>query len=313
MSASASSRPPWLKRFRRELRVRALLLFLPLLSKLPHRLAVSIGGAVGWLSWWLLARERSLALAHLAIAFPSWEPVARARAGRASFVNLGRAALELMAADGIQPRLGSVVRLDGADAEALRSAYAEGRGVIFITCHIGNWELMARRVVHAGYRAGTVARDAKDPRLTALLERARSRAGLETLWRGRPGLARGLLRLLREGALVGLLIDQDTDVQGQFVPFFDRLAWTPRAAGDLAVRTSAPVVFCCIHREAPTRHRLVVRRIHVPSTGDRERDSLAVTAAATQAIEQEIRSRPDEWVWMHRRWRTQPPTQQNHL
>jgi KDO2-lipid IV(A) lauroyltransferase len=103
---------------------------------------------------------------------------------------------------------------------------------------------------------------------------------------------------------VGLLIDQDIDAQGHFVPFFGRLAFTPRAAGDLAVRTGAAVLFGCIHREERTRHRVVIRRIPVPETGDRELDALSVTAAATRAIEEEIRARPDEWVWMHRRWRT---------
>jgi Kdo2-lipid IVA lauroyltransferase/acyltransferase len=298
------ARLPLLKRLRRELRVRALLLALPLLSRLPQRLAVAVGAAVGWLSWWLVAKERKLALAHLALAFPDSSPAFRARVGRASFVNLGRSALELIAVDALQPRLAKVVELGNAEAELLRAAHGEGRGVIFVSCHVGNWELLARRIVLEGYRAGTVARDAKDPRLTALLERSRQAAGLATLWRGKPGLARELLRLLRGGAFVGLLIDQDTDVQGHFVPFFGKPAFTPRAAGDLAVRTGAALLFGCIHREAPTRHRLVVRRLPLPSTGDRESDSQEVTAAATRMIEEEIRARPDEWVWMHRRWRT---------
>ncbi|GAC1338069.1 MAG: lysophospholipid acyltransferase family protein [Myxococcales bacterium] len=303
----AAGRPPFWKRLRREARVRALLLAVPLLSRLPHRLAVAVGGAVGFLAWWLVPKERRLALAHLGIAFPELDPHARARIGRASFVNLGRSALELAAADGFQPRLAAIAELGPAEAQVLREASAAGKGMIFVACHIGNWELLARRVVLAGYRAGTVAREAQDPRLTALLERSRRNAGLQTLWRGKPGLARGLLRLLREGALVGLLIDQDIDAQGQFVPFFGRPAFTPRAAGDLTVRTGAAVIFGCIHREEPTRHRLVIRRLPVPQTGDRERDSLAVTAAATLAIEEEIRRRPDEWVWMHRRWRTKVP------
>jgi KDO2-lipid IV(A) lauroyltransferase len=152
-----------------------------------------------------------------------------------------------------------------------------------------------------------VAREAQDPRLTALLDRSRRKAGVRVLWRGSKGLARDLLRLLRDGGFVGLLIDQDTDVQGYFVPFFGRPAFTPRAAGDLAVRTGAPMLFGCVHRLAPSVHRVTLRRIEAPRTGDREQDSRALTAAATRAIEDEVRARPDEWVWMHRRWRTQAP------
>ena len=297
---------PWQKRLRRELRVRALLFLLPLLRHLPLRLAVALGGVVGALAWHLVGRERRLALEHLSIAFPERDERWRRAAGRASFVNLGRSALELACVEGFQPRLAEVVRLGEPEARLLAEAHAEGRGVVFVSCHVGNWELLARRIALEGFPCGTVAREAQDPRLTALLERSRRTAGVRVLWRGSPGLARQLLRLLREGGFVGILIDQDTDVQGHFVPFFGRAAFTPRAAGDLAVRTSAPVVLGCVHRVAPAVHQVVLKRIDVPRTGDREADSLALTAAATRAIEDEIRLRPDEWVWMHRRWRTRP-------
>ena len=297
---------PWQKRVRRELRVRALLFFLPLLGRLPHRLAVALGSAVGFAAWHLVGRERRLALEHLAIAFPERDAAFRRKTGRASFVNLARSALELVCVQGFQPRLAKVVVLGEPEARLLAGAHAEGKGVVFVSCHVGNWELLARRIALEGFPCGTVAREAQDPRLTALLERSRLSAGVRVLWRGSKGLAKQLLRLLREGGFVGVLIDQDTDVQGHFVPFFGRLAFTPRAAGDLAVRTGAPIVFGCVHRVAPAMHEVVLKRIDVPRTGDREQDSLALTAAATRAIEDEIRRRPDEWVWMHRRWRTRP-------
>ena len=298
---------PLRKRFRRELRVRALLVLLPLFARLPLRLAVAIGAALGFLGWYLVPRERRLALEHLALAFPDSDPAFRRRAGRASFVNLGRAALELACADGYHHRLKRIVELSPGDAALLQEAHALGKGVVFVSCHVGNWELLARRIGLEGYPCGTVAREAQDPRLTALLDRSRRAAGVRVLWRGSPGLAKELLRLLRQGGFVGLLIDQDTDVQGHFVPFFGRPAFTPRAAGDLAIRTGAPMLFGCVHRLAPSVHRVTIRKIEVERTGDREQDSRALTAAATLAIEREVRARPDEWVWMHRRWRTQEP------
>ena len=296
---------PWRKRLRRELRVRALLVVLPLFARLPLRLAVALGALLGFLAWTFVRSERRLALEHLKLAFPDSDEAFRRRVGRASFVNLGRSALELTCVDGYQHRLSRVVELSPGDAALLREAHAEGKGVVFVSCHVGNWELLARRVALEGFPCGTVAREAHDPRLTALLDRSRRAAGVRVLWRGSPGLAKNLLRLLRDGGFVGLLIDQDTDVQGYFVPFFGRPAFTPRAAGDLAVRTGAPMIFGCAHRLAPSVHRVILRRIEVPRTGDREQDSLAMTAAATRAIENEIRARPDEWVWMHRRWKTQ--------
>src|SRR5438105_11777874 len=288
------------KRFRRELRVRALLAAMPLLRVLPLR----AGAALGWLAWYLVPRQRRLAQAHLALALPEKGEAERARIGRASFVNLGLATLEAARADRLDIR--RTVEL-GSEAEGvLRALQAEGKGVVLVTGHIGAWELFARRVAALGFPCGTVAKEAHDPRITALLERSREQGGVRVFWRGAPLSTREILRFLRdEGGIFGILIDQDTRVAGHFVPFFGRPAFTPRAAGDLAAHLGAPLLFACAHRVASGVHRMVVRRIEVARTGDRDRDSFLLTAAATKAIEEEVRKRPDEWVWMHPRWRTQ--------
>jgi KDO2-lipid IV(A) lauroyltransferase len=288
------------KRFRRELRIRILLATMPLLRILP----LGVGAVLGWLAWYLLPRQRRLARTHLAIAFPGRSARERDRIGRASFANLGLATLEAARADRLDIR--RVVELSADGEELLRNEQAGGKGVILVTGHIGSWELFARRIAVLGFPCGTVAKEAQDPRLTALLERTRAAAGLRVFWRGDPMSARQILRFLRGGGMLGFLIDQDTRVAGYLVPFFGRPAFTPRAAGDLAVRLQAPMLFACAHRVASGLHRMVVRRIDVERTGDRERDSLALTAAATREIEDEIRKRPDEWVWMHPRWRTEP-------
>lgn len=292
-------KPPLAKRIRRELRVRALLFALPLLRVLPP----AIGAALGWLAWYLTPRQRRLAREHLAIAFPEKPREERDRIGRASFASLGRAALE--AARGDAGR----VELSPQDEAVLRAAHAEGKGVVLVTGHIDNWELFARRIAMLGLPCGTVAKEAQDPRLTALLQRSRQSAGVRVFWRGSPMSARELLRFLKEEqGMLGILIDQDTKVAGHFVPFFGRPAFTPRAAGDLAARLGAPMIFGCAHRLAGNVHRIVIRRIEVQRTGDRDADSLALTAAATRAIEDEIRANPQEWVWMHPRWSTRKET-----
>jgi KDO2-lipid IV(A) lauroyltransferase len=289
------------KRIRRELRVRLLLVSLPLLRILPP----AAGATLGWLAWYLVPRQRRLAREQLRLAFPEKSETERDRIGRASFVNLGRAALETARADRMDIR--ALVDLDPRDEALLHAAHAEGKGIVVVTAHIGAWELFGRRMAATGIPCSTVAKEAHDPRITDLLKSVRERAGVRVFWRGTPMSAREILRFLqREGGIVGVLIDQDTRVAGHFVPFFGRPAFTPRAAGDLAARLGAPMLFACAHRVARDMHRMVVRRIDVQRTGDRDRDSVALTAAATRCIEDEVRSRPDEWVWMHPRWRTQP-------
>jgi Kdo2-lipid IVA lauroyltransferase/acyltransferase len=289
------------KRLRREIRVRALLFGWPLLRIVPPW----VGAGLGWLAWHLIRRQRCLARQHLRIAFPEKDEAYRDRIGRRSFANLGRAAVETARAQRLDIR--ATVELDGAGEALLREAHAEGKGVVVATAHIGAWELFARRVAALGIPCGTVAKEAYDRRITALLERSRQQSGVRVFWRGAPLSAREILRFLRdECGIFGILIDQDTRVAGHFVPFFGRPAFTPRAAGDLAAHLGAPLLFACAHRVARGVHRIVVRRIEVPRTGDRDRDSFALTAAATKAIEDEVRKRPDEWVWMHPRWHTQP-------
>jgi KDO2-lipid IV(A) lauroyltransferase len=122
-----------------------------------------------------------------------------------------------------------------------------------------------------------------------------------------------MIRAFREGKIFGLLIDQDTKVQGVFVPFFGRAAFTPRAAGDLALRFRPQVVVGTCRRRGPglgAGHEIEVREVpYDPDPADREAESVRITAACTAILEEAIRARPEEWVWMHRRWKTRPPAE----
>ena len=295
---------PLSKRIRRELRVRALLVVLPVLSRLPHRMAVAFGAVAGWLAWHVVPRHRRAALEHLAMAFPDRDARWLTRVGRDSFVNLGRSAVEVLVADRID--LARTVQFEPGSLELLSAAHAEGRGVVAFSCHLGNWELLARRVASEGLPLATVAREARDARLTALLERSRALSGVTSLWRGDAGAVRAMIRHIRGGGIVAALIDQDTDVAGYFLPFFGREAFTPRAPADLALRTDAAAVFARTRRVAPTVHRITISRAPNPRSEDAETQSRALSAWATREIEEEVRRTPEQWVWMHARWRTRP-------
>jgi KDO2-lipid IV(A) lauroyltransferase len=188
----------------------------------------------------------------------------------------------------------------------LEAALARGKGVVFISGHVGNWELLARRVARAGFPSQSIAKETTDPRLTALVERFRAQGGVRSIWRGQEGAARAMLRALKAGEILGLLIDQDTRVQSLFVPFFGELAATPRAAADLALRTGAAVVVGFCQREGEG-YRLWMEEVPYTAGDDREADALALTTALSQRIEAAIRRAPEQWVWMHQRWKTRPP------
>jgi KDO2-lipid IV(A) lauroyltransferase len=157
----------------------------------------------------------------------------------------------------------------------------------------------------AGYPCQTIAKETSDGRMTALVERFRASAKLKSIWRGQSGAAKHMLRALKAGEILGLLIDQDTDVQSIFVPFFGKPAKTPRAAADLALRTHAAVVMGFCQRQGSARYRLSMEEVTLP-LGEGETAVEQLTAALTARIEAKIRETPEQWVWMHQRWKSQP-------
>lgn len=294
-----------LKRFLRYGLIRALVF---LVSLLPLRWALRVGAGAGALGFRFAGSARRKALEGLAIAFPELSEAERLALARRNFSHLGACAAEICCYRQIDRDIESWVELPEADRKLLADAMAEGKGVIFVSGHVGNFELLARRLAKEGYPSQTIAAETSDPRTTAFIERVRLSGGVKTVWRGRDGAARVLLRALHKGELLGMLIDQDTRVQGVFVDFFGRKAHTPRAAADLALRTGAALVCGFIARQPDGRHRLALERIAALPTGDREADVVRVTQALTDAIEAAIRRQPHAWVWMHPRWKTRPPS-----
>jgi KDO2-lipid IV(A) lauroyltransferase len=301
---------PLRKRIRRRVRSALIRAVLRLLAFLPLRPALWLGGALGALAHRLAGQTRRLALAHLAVAFPEKPEAERRAIARGMFVHLGRSALELAAARSWDGRLESYVEV--AEPTLLGEVMARGRGMVFVTGHVGNWEILARRVARSGVPNAVIAKRGDDEAMNRLAERLRAEGGVTTLWREDEATGRAIIRTLRSGKALGLLVDQDiADVQGVFVPFFGRLANTPRAAADLALRFGAPVVVATIHRRGPRPadgHRLEMVEIPFdPSPADREAEAVRITAACTAALEAAIRRHPEEWVWMHERWRRRPP------
>ena len=190
--------------------------------------------------------------------------------------------------------------------EAITAALAEGRGLLAVAGHVGNWELLAATMAARGFPITVVARRVNDMRFHALIARFRTGAGLEVLLRDDPAFLTTVRDALRRNRIVALLVDQDTGRgAGVFVPFFGRLARTPPGAALLALRTHTPIVTAFIERRAGGGHLIRIRP--VPTDGRRGRgEVMALTAKFTAEIEAQIRRAPAEWVWWHERWRRQP-------
>jgi KDO2-lipid IV(A) lauroyltransferase len=201
---------------------------------------------------------------------------------------------------------GSVPELDQEARRILDEALAEGKGAMMISGHIGNWELLGQAIAAAGYPIATVAKPAYDPRLTQWLEEWRTAHGLQVVWRDEGNAGKTILRILRQNGLMAFLIDQNIKSAGEFVPFFGRPAFTPTTPAAIALRTGAPVIFCWHHRRQGL-HKLSFQRICFAPSGNAKNDVSALTALLNSHLESAIRAAPEQWVWVHARWRRARP------
>lgn len=300
-----SAPPPLSKRLKRFVRYVLIRALLVPLQVLPFSRASSLGAALGGLAFTLARGARRKALTSLAVAFPGKSAAEREALGRACFRHLGAVAMELVRIDAFDARRAELVEWNEASRATLKAALARGKGVVFVTGHVGNWELLARFITQEGFPVSVVGKETSDPRTTKLLEDLRASAGMRVIWRGHDGAAKALLRTLKSNSILGMLIDQDTKVQSVWVPFFGRLAKTPRAAADLVLRTGAAPILGFCTRVGPLKYRITLRELPTPTARD-EAAVMQLTRDFTAGIEAQIRAQPEQWVWMHERWKSPP-------
>lgn len=274
---------------------------------IPSRLSELLLLFFGALAPWVMRREVCWADDHLQRAFPEKSKAERRGLIHRSFRHLACSANEAIHMDELL-RDRNTCGLTAENGHVLDSLLARQKGLVAVTGHIGNWELLAQVVAAAGYAVGTVARPLYDPRLTRWVHRERTRNGLQLLWRGDAHVSKQMLRMFRRNEILAMLIDQDTKVQGVFSPFFGRPAHTPSAAALLALRMRAPVIVTWHHRTTEG-HRFYFEEVDFVPSGNMDVDVQSLTDVLNQKLEQVIRRYPEQWVWFHRRWKTQPLSQ----
>jgi len=291
----------WLRPLRRLLQYWLARGALALVGRLSLPALQRLGRGLGLLVYRFGRTDRAVCLHQLQQAFPERSAGERERIARTCFTHLGMTALEMLAL----PRLAREGErwLTLERAEVLREASDRGRGVILVTCHSGNWELLNTAVNRLKIPSLAVARPLNNPRLNALVLQARRSEYLEVMLRGSKDSPRQLLKALKQGKALILLIDQDLDAQSVYVDFFGVPARTPRVAASLALRMNVPIVTAFDRRLPDGTHILRFAEVAVTegirSAGDPDR---ALTQAITDGIEAHIRSWPEQWAWNHRRW-----------
>jgi len=284
-------------------------LFVKPLGALPRPLARAAGIALGWLVYCLHVRLRRVGMRNLALAFPEKSRAERARILRGEFTSLGRQLAEVCRFPKYTlENVNQVVVYDGF--ENYERAFARGKGVLFLTAHFGGWELSAFSHSMHGHPMHVVMRPMDNVYLDRLIRHYRTMHGNTMV--DKDDFVRGLLAAMKKGEVVGLLMDTNmTPPQGIFVNFFGIPACTASGLARIALRTDAAVVpGFTIWDPALRKYRLRFEpAVGLVRTGDDEADILANTQRFTAIIEDYVRRYPDQWLWIHRRWKTRPEGQ----
>ena len=283
--------------------------WIKLLGLLPRSLARAIGITLGLTVYAVHRRLRHVGQRNLTLAFPEMPSRERRRLLRGEFISLGRQLAEVC----LFPRytkenVSQIVIYDGFGN--FERAYARGKGVLFLTGHLGAWELSAFAHSLQGHPLSIVMRSLDNRYVDALLQGYRTMHGNRTV--DKDDFVRGLLSAMKAGETVGILMDTNmTPPQGVFVDFFGIPACTASGLARIALRTDAAVVPGFTVWDKALR-KYILRfdpAVELIRTGDNESDIVANTAKFTKVIEDFIRRYPEQWLWVHRRWKTRPPDQ----
>jgi KDO2-lipid IV(A) lauroyltransferase len=294
---------------RRKLEYAAAWPFIKILGLMPRRLARAFAIGIGGVVYLLHFRLREVGMRNLEMALPEKSEAERARILRGVFTSLGRQLAELCqfpkyTKDNVE----NVVVYDGL--ENYQRAYARGKGVLFLTAHFGGWELSAFAHSLHGHWLHVVMRPMDNEYLDRMLQGYRTMHGNKVV--PKDDFVRGLLAAMKAGETVGILMDTNmTPPQGVFVDFFGVPACTASGLARIALRTDAMVVpGFTIWDEALGKYRLRFDpAVELARTGNLEADIVANTQKFTKVIEDYVRKYPEQWLWVHRRWKTRPEGQ----
>ncbi len=278
------------------------------LSNLMPRVAwLRFCGFLGRLAYPFAGQTRTRTLRHLTLAYGKEKSAAEIRTlSRRTFEYLGKNAGEMLRATASIHTLADLDKILVVHGyENFERAQAKGKGVIFLTCHMGAFDLQVTVMALRGLNPNIIGTPLKDPRLNDLLWDYRNKHGAIAIERGRETFK--MIKVLKSGGSLALLIDQDTRVKSRFVNFFGMPAATPVGATVLALKTGASIVPTYIHLGKDWKqHMHILPEIPLNVSGNDEADMVYNTQILTNFIEQQVRSHPEQWVWMHERWKTQP-------
>lgn len=276
------------------------------LRRLSFRRAGSIGEQIGMLGYRPLNIRRAVVERQVGAAFPGLAEPEVLRIARAAYAHLGRTTIETALLP-TYSRQDVLDLFDGCEGwDVVERAFAQQRGVMFVSGHVGNWELGGAYIAARGVPFEAVARRMENPLFDEYLTQTRRSIGMTVIHDA--DAVRRVPRAMREGHGVAFLVDQGAaGLASTWVPFFGRLAKTPRGPAVFALRLKTPLVFACAIRQPSGQYIMHFEAVPVAPTGEREADVDAIVRSYTATLERWVRRVPEQYFWHHRRWKHQQP------
>ena len=279
-----------------------------ILRWIPLWLARLKADAIGLFMAKVLRLRKAVAVQNLTTAFADDPKMTPARINQVycgvwkHFLRIG---IELLRLPRLNRKLvDQTVRITGL--EHIIEALEKGKGCICVSGHLGNWEWMGAAISMYGIPTTYVVTYQSNRMVERWMNRMRESAGIEIVERN--NALRGVLSALKRNRGVAILCDQDAHEAGVFVPFFGRLASTPRGPAIFHLKTGAPIIFASATRETDGIYQITIEPMCFDLCGDMERDTLTVMADITARLEAKIREYPEQWLWLHKRWKSSPAT-----
>lgn len=249
---------------------------------------------------WHTGIRRKVVLRNLAVAFPNLPLKGLEATGRGCFRHFGAVGTSLASLPSLKPEdVGKWIHFTGLDA--MDRAVAGGKGGIVVSGHLGNWEIVGAACAKLGYPVSFVVTTQSNKSVERWLDEQRAKCGVEIIKR-REAL-RGVLSALKRNRIVAILIDQDAHEDGVFVPFFGKPSSTPRGPAVFHLRTGAPLIFMESQRLPGEEYRVSLSDVIPPENATQDE----IMALLNRRLEAAVRKAPEQWFWMHRRWKTSPP------
>ncbi len=278
-----------------------------LFSSLSLASALRVGRLIGWVYGSVIRYRRGYVLSTLRRCFPEKSGPELREIADEMYRGLGMNLVEVARlAGGNVEDLDPRVSVEGE--EHVQKALAQGKGVLMLTAHLGNWDLLGMFTAKRGYKLTIISKEIKNPALNDMWMKLREEFGVKIVLSHNS--YRACLKILKQNELIGFILDTNRPPgAGVFVDFFGRPASTTPGLAFMSAQSGAPVIPVFIHREGADRHVLRAYPAFPPPPDREEASILKATQEYTRIIEEEVRRHPEQWLWVHKRWKAQPPAE----